>query len=174
MKKIHTSSSHRFHSILETLKRDHTDLREMIEVLKSDSENIRKKKATYADFSKLLKAHAKTEEQAVYTVASKIESLRSAVFEAYEEHAVAEELMKKISYTRDDDRWLGRVKVLGESVEHHIIEEESELLKNLKQRIDLKQEQEMVDHFIALRTRRPMKPSSAHAGVLKDEWVTQS
>lgn len=173
MKKSNVGPSHRFHSILETLKKDHLDLREMIEVLKSDSESLRKKKATYADFSKLLKAHAKTEEQAVYTIAAKIESLRSAVFEAYEEHAVAEELMKKIAYTRDDDRWLGRVKVLSEAVEHHIIEEENELLKDLKEHIDLSEEKEMVDHFIALRTRRPMKPSSAHAGVLKDEWVAQ-
>ena len=99
MKNKSTSSKiSRLHSILETLKKDHNDLREMIEVLTNETSNVEKKKTVYADFSKLLKAHAKTEEKAVYKIALQVEKLKMATFEAYEEHATAAALMQKVVF----------------------------------------------------------------------------
>ncbi len=45
------SELHGLRSIVAVLTRDHDDLRAMIEVLKSESHDLGKKKKTYADFS---------------------------------------------------------------------------------------------------------------------------
>jgi hypothetical protein len=142
---------HSFRSILEALKRDHDDLRELIETLKGDRAKPAEKKKAYLQFSSLLKSHAKCEEKAVYEISLKARELKMETYEAYEEHAVAETLMAKISKTKNQDQWLGRVKVLAESVEHHIIEEENEFLPKLQDELAKGKEAKSVDEFIRLR-----------------------
>ena len=166
-KKIAPSPFRGLHSILETLKKDHDDLRGMIEVLTSDRVNLAKKKKTYQDFSKLLKAHAKVEEIAVYEMALRFKDLKMATYEAYEEHAAADTLMGKVAHTPNPDQWQGRVKFLAEAVKHHIIEEEGQFLKDLQKKIDADTELDMIQKFISLRMKRPKKPTEEHAGILK-------
>jgi hemerythrin-like domain-containing protein len=153
-------------SILSTLMKDHDDLRAMIEVLKADNKNYGKKKKTYTDFSELLKAHSSSEEKAVYAMALTVPALKMGTFEAWEEHDVAKSLMLKLTKTTDKDQWMGRVKVLAEAVEHHIIEEENVYLLKLKKKFTATEELKMIDQFMRLRERSPHVPSSRHSGVL--------
>jgi len=170
------SELHGLRSILSVLTKDHDDLRRMIEVLKSESENYAKKKKIYQDFSELLKAHAACEEKAVYEFGLKQKDLKLATYEAYEEHAMAATLMQKLAKTTNKDQWMGRVKVLAESVEHHIIEEENEYLLDLKEKLTDQQELKMVDSFIKRRERSKHQPSEDFNGILNKigEEPTQS
>ncbi len=157
---------HGLRSILSVLSQDHDDLRKMIEILKEDSEDYSTKKKVYADFSELLKSHASSEEKAVYEIALKMKDLKVGTFEAYEEHAVATTLMQKIAKTTNKDQWMARAKVLAEMVEHHIIEEESEYLLDLKEKLKPRQELEMVNGFITRRERNKHQPSDKYNGIL--------
>jgi hypothetical protein len=157
---------HGLRSILSVISKDHDDLRKMIEVLKSESHNLAKKKSTYKDFSELLKSHAKCEEKAVYEIALKMKELKMATFEAYEEHEVASDLMKKLAKTSNKDQWMGRVKVLAEMVEHHIIEEETDYLKDLQEKLKPAKELSMIDDFITRREKSSHQPSDKMNGIL--------
>ena len=154
------------HSILQVLKKDHDDLRLMIEILKSEKKDYQSKKKVYADFSELLKSHAKSEEKAVYDLVLKIPTLKMATLEAFEEHSIADSLMLKLSRTKDQSQWLGRVKVLAELVEHHIIEEENTYLKDVKKQIEAESEQKMIKKFVHLREISPHHPSDSKDGIL--------
>ena len=95
----------------------------------------------------MLKSHSASEEKVVYEMGLKLKELKVEPFEAYEEHAVAATLMSKIAKTTNKDQWMGRVKVLAEGVEHHIIEEESEYLSDLKEKLKKDQEVNIVSGF---------------------------
>jgi hypothetical protein len=157
---------HGLRSIVAVITRDHEDLRSMIEILKNESHDLTKKKKIYRQFSELLKSHSACEEKAVYEMALKFKDLKMGTFEAYEEHACAKTLMQKLAKTTHKDQWLGRVKVLAEMVEHHIIEEESGYLLDLQEKLKHNQELAMIDDFIKRRERSPHQPAKGKNGIL--------
>jgi hemerythrin superfamily protein len=162
---------HNLRSILSVLSQDHDELRKQIEVLKSGSKDLARKKEAYKIFSKLLKSHAKCEEKAVYEIALKFKDLKAETFEAYGEHEVAAFMMKKIAKISNKDEWMGNVKVLAEAVEHHIIEEENDFLPELKKKLESNDELPMVDDFIKRRERFKIQPPAKHNGVLTQVGV---
>jgi hemerythrin superfamily protein len=157
---------HNLRSIVSVLSQDHDELRKQIEVLKSGSHHFEKKKEAYKLFSKLLKAHAKCEEKAVYEIALKVKELKMETFEAYQEHEVAAILMKKIAKTTNKDKWMGQAKVLAEAVEHHIIEEENDYLLEVQEKLKHPCELEMIDDFIGRRKSFKIQPDKKHNGVM--------
>jgi hemerythrin-like domain-containing protein len=62
---------------------------------------------------------------------------RVDVFEAYAEHAAAKALMEMLkSRRKPDERFKAELQVLGESVKHHVAEEESKVFKVAKDVLD--------------------------------------
>jgi len=76
----------------------------------------------------MLKTHTAIEEEIFYPAARRAGIDASLLDEADIEHASAKELIAQIEAgTPDDDRYDARVKVLGEYVTHHVVEEQTEL-----------------------------------------------
>jgi hemerythrin-like domain-containing protein len=74
------------------------------------------------------------EEKAFYqAVQDRTEEIGADVAEGYEEHHVAKMLIDEIETLKPmDESWMAKVTVLIESVEHHIDEEEEELLPSVR------------------------------------------
>lgn len=123
--------------INELILRDHKPLKALIETLKDSDLEREDKEDSFEDFVVLLTGHAKAEEQSLYVAMKEIDELKSESYEGDTEHAIAEQLMHEINGCPDDNEWMAKVKVLAELVEHHIEEEENEILKEVEENMDI-------------------------------------
>jgi iron-sulfur cluster repair protein YtfE (RIC family) len=84
-----------------------------------------------------LVAHERMEEEVFYPRLRDEQKVRDNVLEGLEEHHVADVILDELlDVPPDSDLWKAKVKVLKENVEHHMDEEEDELLKNAKRVLD--------------------------------------
>jgi hemerythrin-like domain-containing protein len=154
-------------SVVDAIKADHDDLRKFIGVLKSDRKALATKKKAYKDFSSLLKSHSSSEEKAVYAKCLRIDTLKKDGYEGYVEHALAEKLMREIDGMRGHKaEWQAKAKVLAELVEHHMDEEERDLLPALRSHVEAEERQRMREDFVNRRIHTQRTHTEENAGVL--------
>lgn len=140
--------------IVNLILEDHKSLKELIKIMKESEKPLSERADAFAEFAPLLVTHAKPEEEVLYTFMKKEEELREEGFEGDVEHQLADQLIEEIKRTNnDDDLWSARVKVLAELVEHHIEEEEEELLPDFKKATDSSKRQTMGQQFLMSKTR---------------------
>jgi hypothetical protein len=130
--------------IYQILKKEHEEVQDMLD------QQIEKKMSGRADYQVMkeieqqLSIHLTGEEKLFYPQLTKSNESKEEAFEAYEEHHVArltlDELMKM---SHDDERWLAKLKVLKELVDHHVQEEERNLFKVAKKVISSDQAKEI-------------------------------
>ena len=123
--------------IVELIKRDHKPLKALIKILKDSDLERSDKEEPLEEFVMLLTTHAKSEEKSLYVAMKEYDDLKIESYEGDTEHSIAETLIQEINASPLDEEWLAKVKVLAEVVEHHIIEEETKLLKAVQKSIDL-------------------------------------
>ena len=125
--------------IIELILHDHLPLKKLVKVLHDLSIKNSEKKASFEKFATLLLAHAKPEEQSLYSrlQEAKKADLRIEGFEGLTEHGIAENLIEEIRQTENKNEWTGKVKVLAEIVDHHLREEEGEMFKLVKKEFNL-------------------------------------
>jgi hemerythrin superfamily protein len=117
---------------LEMLKEDHQKVADLFEELDS-KEEMGKMKRLFDQIKKELETHTYIEENVFYPAMERHEELRDLVKEAYEEHRQVKALLGAISgLTRDRDKFYAKMKVLKDSVEHHVEEEEDELFPKVE------------------------------------------
>jgi hemerythrin-like domain-containing protein len=72
-----------------------------------------------------LNVHEMIEEKVLYPALEPHAQARDIVLEGYQEHHVADVLVNELhTLAKDDEKWGAKFKVLKESIEHHIEEEE--------------------------------------------------
>jgi hemerythrin-like domain-containing protein len=75
-----------------------------------------------------LAIHELIEEQVLYPALKSHPAAKDIVLEGFQEHHVADLVVKELHETAtDDEQWGARFKVLKESIEHHIQEEEGKM-----------------------------------------------
>jgi hemerythrin superfamily protein len=126
---------------IKLIKDDHKAIKKLFrqfEKAKSDDEKM----AAATQALEELQAHAKIEEEIFYpAVRAKAEEegddeAKDLLNEANEEHHVAEVLMGELKQIgKVDETFEAKFKVLIESVEHHIEEEEGEMLPDAKEKL---------------------------------------
>ncbi|RYZ80734.1 MAG: hemerythrin domain-containing protein [Proteobacteria bacterium] len=130
--------------IIDLILEDHKPLKKLIKVLKnSDKYDLEERQEAFEEFAPLLITHAKPEEQTLYIAMKDEEDLREEGYEGDVEHALADQLLEEIKRTDDEDLWSARVKVLAEMVEHHIEEEEEEMLPDFRKNSEVEQRAEL-------------------------------
>lgn len=137
--------------IIELILQDHKPLKKLIRVLKSSRKEFAEKGPAFQEFAPLLISHAKPEEHSLYISMKKDGELRSEAFEGDTEHSLADQLVEEIKRTDDEDVWMAKVKVLAELVEHHIEEEEEDMLPNYKKETALNERVEVGQLYMRLR-----------------------
>lgn len=130
-------------SILQLIKDDHKPLKESIKILLSEKQSENEKKKALKRFLMDLKLHAKAEEISVYQNVLNLPEMRMDILEATEEHAVADRLgmmLERVDLNSPlSDQVMARARVLAEIVQHHLKEEEEEMLPMLKEAMDRNQ-----------------------------------
>jgi hemerythrin superfamily protein len=131
---------------------------------KAPADQRRTLAATICD---MLKAHTTIEEELLYPAARKARVETALLDEADIEHASAKDLIAQIeSGSPDDDHFDARVKVLGEYITHHVVEEHTEMFPKCRRaNIDL----------VALRARMEARKAEFDSGgaAIAEEGVPQ-
>ena len=115
------------------------------------SENERRE--AFDQFAPLLIAHAKPEEEILYSVMKGDAEIRVEAYEGEVEHELAEMMLQEAKAATDTDVWSAKVKVLAEIVEHHILEEEDDLLPDYRKSSDKQERLELGQKFLDAKER---------------------
>lgn len=137
---------------LDLLKDDHRTVKDLFEKVRS-TESDEKKLELFAKIKEEIDVHTHIEEEIFYPAVKEAESLEDIVAEGVEEHHQADVLMREIeALSLGSDKLDPKLKVLMESVEHHIREEEEEMFPKVREEFsgaeledlgkDLKQEKQ--------------------------------
>jgi hypothetical protein len=115
------------------LEQQHREVEELFEDFESAGENARKTKDRLCrELSDALAVHAEIEEKIFYPEA-KQEDTEELLRESVEEHLVMKRtLADLIEGNVDEDQLDARMKVLKETIEHHVQEEEHELFPKVR------------------------------------------
>ncbi len=124
------------------LQRDHTEVSKLFKQYQklADAEaEASERKALAEQVCMLLTVHATIEEEIFYPAAREAGVEEDMMDEADVEHASAKDLIAQIQAGEpDSDHYDAKVKVLGEYINHHVQEEESEMFtKCRKAKMDL-------------------------------------
>jgi hemerythrin superfamily protein len=126
-------------NVIELLKKDHRSVAELFAAYETAKENEEEgsRQEIARDICLELTAHAKVEEELFYPAvdakASGDADAQEKVKEADEEHRLVKALVAEIQeMDEQDDHFDAKVKVLKDVVEHHVEEEEGELMPKAK------------------------------------------
>ncbi len=110
--------------VFDMLKKDHKKVQELFDEFES-AEDHRSKARIVQDTLKELVVHAKLEETLIYPAIREGIEQEDVMDEALEEHHVAHVLINELKRMKPDDtRYDAKFTVLGESIKHHVKEEE--------------------------------------------------
>ncbi len=139
--------------IVDLILDDHKPLKKLIKVMKDEDTEIDEKQTAFEEFAPLLIAHAKPEESVLYTFIKKDSDMRLLGLEGEVEHGIADQLVQEIKATRDDEECAARIKVLAELVEHHIKEEEDDLLPDFKKKSNSEDRKSLGSRYAQAKAR---------------------
>lgn len=135
------------HEFLEELKKDHQEVKEILEKLKSSGGEKNREKL-FLELKKEIQPHMKAEEKAFYTLLAKEKESKENALEGFEEHHVTEMVLKELDKMgKAEERWLAKMKVFAELVDHHVEEEESKIFKDAQSVLDDEQMDEILENF---------------------------
>jgi iron-sulfur cluster repair protein YtfE (RIC family) len=122
------------HDPIALLEEDHRVLEQLC--ARGEKTTARASKARPSLLARLkaeLTVHERVEEEILYPALKQHRDARDIVLEGYQEHHVADVLVKELErLSPDDERWGAKFKVLKENIEHHIEEEEGEMFRTAR------------------------------------------
>lgn len=134
--------------IIDIILADHKPLKRLIQILKNSDKSFSERRAAFEQFAPLLTMHAKAEEQVLYVCMKEDDDTRIDGLEGDVEHGLADQMVEEAKRTKEKDLWTARVKVLAELVEHHIKEEEEEMLPEFRKNSDQQERIELGQQYI--------------------------
>ncbi len=144
---VETSKS----DIVDIILEDHKPLKQLIKIMKNSDKSQEERFSAFEEFAPTLIAHAKPEEETLYVFMKNDEDLKEEGYEGDVEHSLADQLVEEIKRTTEPDLKSARIKVLAELVEHHIEEEEEELLPDFKKSSDVRDRNSLGSEFLKLK-----------------------
>lgn len=133
---------------ISLLKADHRKVERLFSEIEGLSDTAHASRAKlFNQIDRELTIHANIEETIFYPAfkskTQKNTDERDEVLEAYEEHGNVKAMLKKIEMLEPaDETYNAKIQVLGDLVKHHVKEEETQLFKQVRERLD---ESELVD-----------------------------
>lgn len=156
-------------SIVEAILADHKALHKLIKELKSEDTPAARKKMLYPKFASLLLSHSTAEEKALYAASVGFRDLKAKTLEGTVEHDVARSLMKSIPAKPTPAQlnvWLAKVQVLAELTEHHLKEEEEDLLPVVRREMKVEEQIKEAKKFFRLRAQSQKIQAKENLGAL--------
>ena len=133
------------------LKKDHDQVKEMMtRIEEMSSRTSTSKVKLFEEMKAALTAHLRAEEKVFYDAIKREKSGHGSALEGYEEHHVADLLMREISrLPPSNERWTAKFAVLKENVEHHVEEEEGEIWAKAREILNEAEAQQLGEAFVA-------------------------
>lgn len=117
---------------LELLKEDHKKVAALFDQVK-ETESEQKHRKLFEQIKTELEVHTHIEETVFYPKIRQYEDLKDMVLEAVEEHKQVKTLIREIAdLVEGSEKLDAKLKVMGENVEHHVEEEETEMFPKVK------------------------------------------
>lgn len=137
--------------ILNLLKEDHKEVNDLLEQMCNTTERAAKKRQQlFEQMKAALLAHAHAELEVFYMPLLEKGDDEDMMLEAEVEHEVVERLLMDIEQTDPtDEKWLAKVTVLQELIEHHVKEEEKEIFKMARETFERDELEQMGQEFEA-------------------------
>ena len=159
------------------LKADHRKVEDLFSQLEAARGQARLR--VFDQIKTELDLHAHIEEKIFYPALEKPRQTHELTLEAYEEHAVVKKLLRELSRAKTaNEEWQAQAKVLQESVEHHVQEEENELFKKAAKVLSKEEIDELGELLAAEKNRKQKsaagKSASAKKGASKSASKTKS
>ena len=123
------------HDAVKLLEKDHRRFEKLMEEGEETTARARKRRRdVLSTLAAEIVAHERKEEKVLYPALKRHREARDIVLEGYQEHHVADVLVGELkNMDPADERWGAKFKVLKESLEHHIEEEESHMFPSARQ-----------------------------------------
>jgi len=139
------------------LHADHVLIRDLAKTL-AEAESRSERQAALRDLKPLLAAHSRSEEATAYARLMALRSSpdsRAAGNEGMVEHNLVDILMERLAASTDSgsDLWKAHAKVVHESLEHHIKEEEDAVFEELGEHFSDEERDAMGEEFVAKRDK---------------------
>ena len=116
------------------LESDHRRFEDLLKQGEETTERAVKGRTALLDtLTAALNVHELIEEKVLYPALKPHAETRDIVLEGFEEHHVADVIVKELhDLAKDNEQWGAKFKVLQESLEHHIKEEERNMFPNAR------------------------------------------
>jgi hemerythrin-like domain-containing protein len=116
------------------LEKDHRRFEDLLKQGEDTTERAVKGRTELLNtLTALLNVHELIEEEVLYPALKAHPEAKDIVLEGYQEHHVADVIVKELhALPRDDEKWGAKFKVLKESIEHHIKEEEGTMFRTAR------------------------------------------
>jgi hemerythrin superfamily protein len=120
---------------IEFLKSQHREVEDLFEKIEKTSDRATKTRNSLFDvLATKIELHALIEEKVLYPVGKELDE--DTTLEAFEEHALVRDLIKKIHKTKaSNETFMAKVTLLKELIEHHVKEEESEYFPKFREKL---------------------------------------
>jgi hemerythrin-like domain-containing protein len=143
------------------LREDHKELKRIFREFERAKDSTPGRKQRLVDrMLKLLTEHTYIENEVMYPrVRELVPDLEDDILESYEEHHVADVLVKELSALRpEDERFTAKAIVLIESVRHHMDEEENDWFPQVREALGRKTLQDLGAEMRAARKEADEPP----------------
>ena len=116
------------------LESDHRRFEDLMKKGEETTERaVKSRKALLDTLTAALDVHELIEEKVLYPALKPHSETRDIVLEGFQEHHVADVVLKELhDVAKDDEQWGAKFKVLKENIEHHIKEEENEMFRTAR------------------------------------------
>ena len=148
------------------LKEDHNEMRKLFAQFKKAGENAEAAKNRFAKaIIESLTVHTYLENECMYPeVRTLLPEVEDDVLESYEEHHVADLLVLELfAMNASHERFVPKMTVLIENVEHHMEEEEQDWFPKVRAGLSRKKLGELGDRMVEMRKTAPKSPLSPKA-----------
>jgi hypothetical protein len=122
------------HDAVKLLEKDHRRFERLTKEGEETTTRARIRRRRILDtLAAEIAAHERKEERVLYPALKRHREARDIVLEGYQEHHVADVLVAELKeLDPGDERWGAKFKVLKESLDHHIEEEEGDMFKTAR------------------------------------------
>jgi len=144
------------------LESDHRRFEDLMKKGEETTERAVKGRTALLDtLTAALDVHELIEEKILYPALKPHADTRDIVLEGFQEHHVADVLVKELhQVAKDDEQWGAKFKVLQESLEHHIKEEEGAMFPGARKVLSAAELKALGARMRKLKTREERR----HAG----------
>lgn len=136
-------------SIFEELSEEHERFRQMMTTLTDHYDQM-----MFQQLGDELERHQEAEEDVLYAKVRDHGAMHELVLEGIEEHRLASDMLRKLQGApAGNETWIARMKVMRESVEHHLEHEEREFFPRAQEIIPQTEAVRMTRQFESSKQR---------------------